>query len=187
MKSKFFVIVLLVLFASMAMAAETYYNRSVEWDDEPGYVLYTSGTILVSDTITATVYYTKAMKIGPFTESYAYATFQVAGTTTGTEDINVIVEYANDPDDTNAIWVLGAGTTDSDLDAVGTTVVLDTIGIVAATAEAKYKTYTWMRYKFVLGQANMAGKIIKFSTKFTKPEGLKARTVGQSAKDTPDS
>lgn len=186
MKVKFLIVaILMLLFTSMLFAAETYYNRTVEVDDEVGFVVYTI-SFAVSDTITATVYYTEAMRIGGLTEAYGYSNFQVAGTTTGVEDINVFIEYADDPDDTNANWVLGIGTTDSDLDAVGTTVVKDTIGIVAGTAEFNYKKYGWMRYKFVLGAANNPSKVMKAATKFIKPEGLKNTNVGRKA-STPDS
>lgn len=188
MKAKFLIIpiiVLMLFFASMAIGAETYYNQTVEVDDSPGYVTY-SISFTVSDTITATVYYSEAMKIGALSEGYGYSNFQVAGTATGTEDINVFIEYADDPEETNTRWALHIGTTDADLDAVGTTTVEDTIGIVANSAEFKYKKYSWMRYKFILGQANHSGKIMKAATKFIKPEGLKDETVGQKA-STPDS
>ena len=187
MKSKFivFMIIAMMFAISSAMAQSTYYNQTVEVDDNPGFTNYTT-SFSVSDTITGTIYYGEAMKIGAFSDAYGYGTFQVAGTTTGTEDVNVFIEYADDPETTNANWVLGVGSTDSDLDAIGTTIVEDTVGIVQGTVSFKYKKFGWMRYKYVLGAANNAGKIIKSSTKFMKPEGLKNTNIGKK-RSTPDS
>lgn len=177
---KILMIALMVMFSTALFAQSTYYNRTVEIDDNPGYTNYTT-SFAVSDTITGTIYYGEAMKIGAFSDAYGYGKYQVAGTTTGVEDVNIFTEYADDPDDTNVNWVLGVGSTDSDLDAVGTTIVEDTVGIVQGTVSFKYKKYGWMRYKYVLGQANAVGKIIKSSTKFMKPEGLKNTNIGKKS------
>ena len=178
-------IVALMLMASIVTGQSTYYNRTIEVDDSPGYVTYTT-SFDIADTATGTIYYTEAFKIGPFSEAYGYAKFQVGNTTTGVEDVNGFIEYANDPDATNATWQLGIGSTDSNQDAIGTTVVHDTIGIVGGTAAVQYKTYAWGRFKFVLGQANADNKTMIGEVKFIKPSGLKNVNCGQKD-STPDS
>jgi len=179
------VFIVALFMETIGFSQETYYNQTVEVSDNPGFVMY-SVSFSVDDTITETVYYSEAMKIGALSDAYGYSNFQVAGTTAGVEDINVFIEYADDPDETNTNWAAHIGTTDSDLDAVGTTTVEDTIGIVQGAAQFKYKKYSWMRYKFVLGQANADGKIMKASTKFMKPAGIADENVGRKA-STPDS
>lgn len=191
MKFKIFVFMVALLMATISFSQETYYNRTVEVDDSPGYVVY-DNTFTVLDTITATVYYSEAFKnINAFsdaTDSVAWSTFEVAGTTTGTEDINVFVEYADDPDETNTRWAARIDSTQSALDAVGTTIVQHKIGLNpnAGNRSFKHNKFPWMRLKYVLGQANNAGKIIKASVKFKKPLGLMNQNIGRKA-STPDS
>ncbi len=91
---------------------------------------------------------------------------------------NFNIEYSLDA----ATWV--AGTTDLDLDAVGTTAVLDTIGQAEKTNEQIYHTYMFIRFKLVPGATVGNGLVLTWSAAFIKPAGLE-RVQVDLVKDTP--
>ena len=138
-----FVLVLLVSF-SISFGVETNYNEAVSPSFQPGKIIY-QGTVTFADSGSGDIYYTQAMLVAPVTYSDALARFICSEV--GTEDVNVIYEYSFD----NVTYF--AGTTPADLDALGTTAVIDTIGTEAGTGQIKHRTAVWMRIKFVAGQA----------------------------------
>jgi len=161
--SKIFMIVALILVGIFAAQAGTTYVQIVDPINRIGKLGY-SGTVTFTDTVVGAIYYTQAFYIGAVNYSDAMARFICSEV--GTEDINVFIEYSVD----GSAWV--AGTTDSDLDAVGTTEVLDTIGIVQGVNELIYHTFFFMRYKFVAGVAVNDGLVLTWVTAFIKPAGL---------------
>ena len=165
-KLKYLFISLLLVF-SLSFAGTTP-DQTVESSDKRPGILYYYGTVTFVDSISGAIYYTQCMYIGSVKEAYGY--IHAVCSEVGTEDVNIFVEYSND----RTTWVVG--TTDPNLDAVGTTEKQDTIGIVNGAAELKYKTYNWMRYKFVTGQA-IDHTILTWGTTFTKPEGLKLKRL----------
>ena len=160
--SKIFIIVALVLVGAFAVQAGTTYVQIVDPINRIGKLAY-SGTVTFTDTVIGATYYTQAFYIGAVNYSDALARFICSEV--GTEDINVFVEYSVD----GLAWV--AGTTDTDLDAVGTTAVLDTIGIVQGVNEVIYHTFFFMRYKFVAGSI-INHTVLTWVTAFIKPAGL---------------
>jgi len=161
--SKLFLTVVLVLIGVFAVQAGSTYVQIVNPINRIGKLAY-SGTVTFVDTVTGATYFTQAFYIGAVNYSDALARFQC--TEVGTEDINVFTEYSVDA----LTWV--DGTTDTDLDAVGVTAVLDTIGHVNGTNEVIYHTFLFMRYKFVAGQAIDTGMVLTYVTAFIKPAGL---------------
>lgn len=161
--SKMFMIVALVLVGVFVVQAGTTYVQIVNPINRIGKLGY-SGTVTFTDTVVGATYYTQAFYIGAVNYSDALARFVCSEV--GVEDINVFVEYSVD----GLAWV--AGTTDNDLDAVGTTAVLDTIGHVNGINEMIYHTFFFMRYKFVAGAAVDDGLILTWVTAFIKPAGL---------------
>lgn len=104
------------------------------------------------------IIYTPFIFIPATTSTYEY--FRViASNATGTEDFNVFFIYTNDPTDDVADAGYALESTDSDLDAVSTTAVYDTLGIVQGTASKNYKIYNWVALKIVNGQAVSASTI----------------------------
>ena len=154
-------LVTIFLFAGLA-SATTYDSLAVTEYDVTGAVTY-SGSWTISDSASGAIYQSKAMLLSPLAGDYGYGYFKCSEV--GTEDINVFFEYSNDL----STWT--AGTTDTDLDAVGTTAVLDTIGYVAAAQEYLYKTRIWFRLKAVVGQ-NMNATTFSWEVSFRKPAGL---------------
>ena len=160
--SKIFMIVVLVLVGVFAVQAGSTYVQIVNPINRIGKLGY-SGTVTFIDTITGATYFTQAFYIGAVNYSDALARFQC--TEVGIEDINILTEYSVD----GLTWV--DGTTDTDLDAVGTTAVLDTIGIVQGINEVIYHTFFFMRYKFVAG-STINHTVLTWITAFIKPAGL---------------
>lgn len=161
-------VVAFVALIIVGVYAGTTANQTVYHPERYGNVYY-NGTVTFADSASGAIYYTQAMLISALNDNYAFANFQCSEA--GTEDVNVFVEYA--PTE-NGPWT--AGTTDSNLDAVGTTLVIDTLGIVAGAAQVKYKAYGWMRFKFVAGQ-NMNSTTLTWGASFKKNSGLEKERV----------
>jgi len=165
MKNLFAVLMILILLFPLAFAAGTDDN-TVNWNMNPGKLHY-YGTVTCSDTASSATYYTQWFYVGACNYSYGYADFDI--NEVGTEDVNVFYEYSNDYTDGKL------DSTDTDLDAVGTTQVYDTIGIANGGADS-FKRYGWMRIKFVLGATNggdgvaTTPEVITWNTHFIIPE-----------------
>lgn len=154
------IVALIVTMAAMFAFATTSANNTVTKVEPWGSIVYSSSISLTLLT-TGDVYYTQAMLIG-LVDKDRYGRIIASCTEVGTEDVNIFLEYSSD----KTTWT--AGTTDTDLDAVGTTVVKDTIGIVQATACDLYKTHCYVRGKIVPGQTITTGSIL--SLKFIFPK-----------------
>lgn len=162
---KSIIVFILVLFVSFGISfgADTTYNEIVVPSFQPGKIIY-QGTVTLSDTTVGGMYYTQAMLIAPVTYSDALARFICSEV--GVEDINVFIEYSYD----NVTYY--AGITPADLDAVGTTAVIDTIGTEEAAAQIKHRTAVWMRFQFVVGQAMDPTSILTWAAMFILPAGV---------------
>ena len=165
---KIFLMAFLLLAFILPVFAGTTYDKAVSIKDPDGKLVY-YGSWVVTDSVSGATYYTQGFYIGATNSSYAMARFIMAAGA-GNEDVNVFVEYSYDA--TN--WI--AGTTDTGLDAVGTTAVIDTIGIRDLLL---YKSALFMRFKFVNG--GTIGSNIKtwtWSCSFIKPDGVIAKNFG---------
>ena len=170
MKSKLFflVIIIMALLSFSVLMAATHYDEDVTVVDRTGILIY-KGTVTFADSASGAIYYTQAMLIGAVNATDGYARYICSEK--GTEDVNVFYEYSMDG--TN--WYVG--TTDANVDAVGTTAVLDTIGIVAGTNEFKFHSAAWYRIKFVAGQA-IGSTTVTWVNSFKKPAGLERVNCG---------
>jgi len=166
-KYSFIVLAILLILAGQSFAGSTYYDQDVSEIQRPGKLLY-YGTVTFSDSGTGTIYYTQAFYIGGVNTAYGLGRFICSEA--GVEDVNVFVEYSMDAE----TWV--AGTTDTDLDAVGTTAVIDTFGLVRGVDQLLYSTWLFMRYEFLAGQA-IGSTTLTWSVAFTKPSGLEYRDL----------
>lgn len=171
-QNKFFILMaIFLMFAFSASQAATTYNETVSKIDVPGALVY-YGTVSIDDTTTGDTFYTQAFMIAGVAGSYGYGSFYCAEA--GTEDVNVFIEYSNDLIN----WT--AGTTDTDVDAVGTTVKSDTIGIVDGNEQYLYKTHIYARLKLVPGQTVNSTTFYYFLS-FRKPAGLERTNLGATA------
>lgn len=167
-KFKIFLMAFLILALILPVFSATHYDKAVSIKDPDGKLVY-YGTWLHADSVSGATYYTQGFFIGATNSSYAMGRF-IMDAGAGAEDVNVFTEYSYDG--TN--WI--AGTTDTGLDAVGTTAVIDTIGI---REPFLYKTALFMRFKFVNGQ--LIGSAIKnwvWSCTFIKPDGVITKNFG---------
>ena len=170
-----FIFVLLVSFG-ISFGVETNYNETVSPSHQPGKLIY-QGNVTFSDSGNGDIYYTQAMLVAPVTYSDGLARFVCSEV--GTEDVNVFIEYSYD----NVTYY--AGITPADLDAVGATAVIDTIGTEEGAAQIKHRTAVWMRFKFVVGQA-MNATTLTWATAFILPAGVVEEDL-YKVKDTPTS
>lgn len=172
-RTNYFIIGLVIIFmiAFSGLQAATTYNETVSKIDVPGALVY-YGTVAIDDTTTGDTFYTQAFMIAGVAGSYGYGSFYCAEA--GTEDVNVFIEYSNDLIN----WI--AGTTDTGVDAVGTTVKSDTIGIVAGNQQYLYKTHIYARLKLVPGQT-MNSTTFYYFLSFRKPAGLERTNLGATA------
>ena len=99
---------------------------------------------------------------------YCYAT------EAGTEDVNPILEYSADDDASNATF--GWATTYADLDATGTTIKSDTLGINAG-AQDGFKFSKWARIKFDGQAGNENSLVMNWYVYLTKKPGAPTRGV----------
>ena len=157
----------MVLISASFVQGTTLSNQTTTSSDPWGVMVY-SATISLSLLTTGDIYYSQAMLIGCADKS-KYSWLDVVCTEVGTEDINVFIEYSNTPS-VAASWV--AGTTDPNLDAVGSTLVRDTIGVVTGTACQKYQSYAYARLKFVPGTTITTGGYLTFRLGLPKIAGL---------------
>ncbi|MCP4371634.1 MAG: hypothetical protein GY797_26460, partial [Deltaproteobacteria bacterium] len=143
MKFKFLstIIIILVMLLSINLTAGTTYDQTVVKVEYPGVLAY-SGSITFVDSASGGIYYTQAMFIGNV-NSAAYGWGFYDCSEVGTEDVNVIYEFSND----RTVWTTGQ--TAADLDALGTTAVLDSIGYEAGATVDDYKAFNWYRIQFV--------------------------------------
>jgi hypothetical protein len=151
-------LLLLVLFQS-ALAVDTFYDSTVTVIDVPGKTIY-HGTCTFDSSASGDIYYTQGVYIGGLNQNNAFGYFICSEV--GVEDVNVFFEYSNDL--TN--WIVG--TTNSGLDAVGTTAKSDTIDVIAGAQDVLYKNNVWMRIKFVAGQ-DIGETQVTYSVGFDKP------------------
>lgn len=160
---KFWMILAALLLVCAPVLADTTAVSFMTEATTKGQIIY-YGSFEVVDSTANSTYYTQAMWVGGCNENNAYGYFVCSEA--GTEDINVFVEYSRD------LITWDAGTTNSALDAVGTTGKFDTLNIVAGAKDLEYWVLPWMRLKLVVGQ-NMNTPIFYWTVTLTKPEGLK--------------
>ena len=106
--------------------------------------------VTVDSVASGDIIYSPAFFVPASTSTYEFFRV-VASNATGTEDFNIFFVYMDDPGE----GIASAGVieaTDSDLDAVGTTAVEDTLGIAQGTVSKKHKFFNWVSIKIVNGQ-----------------------------------
>lgn len=152
-------------------------------DEGFDYVRY-YGTVDMSDDTTGS-HYTQAFLIG--NANAVDGMLQAACSEAGTEDVNVFVEYSHD----RTTWT--AGTTDGDLDALGTTTVNDTLGIAAGVDQILYHNLIWARLHFD-GQTGNGDTTVTWSVSLRKNDivqergrPVKVTAVANKSKLSPDS
>ena len=160
------VLVLLMVFSSLQAA--TNYNETASKAEHYGALVY-SGTVTFTDSSNGDIYYTQKMKVSASNSADGYGRFICSEA--GTEDVNVFIEYSFD----GITWI--TGTTDADLDAVGTTAVVDTLGIVQGVNQILYHMSPYMRFKFVVGQ-NMNSTTLTWNYWMSKNSGVELKSVG---------
>lgn len=161
-------VAVLVLSGFTAILGTTY-NQTVNISEGETTVSY-YGTVDMSADTTGT-WYTQDMYIGDMNESAAYIR-AVASDVTGTEDVNVTVEFSND----RLTW----DTVGDVIDNLNTSVVYDTLSTVAGTALAQYKANRWMRIKFV-GQTGNPSTTLTWYAFLQKNAGASDSRVGRVA------
>ena len=174
----FLILALVFLLGQMftVQAAETNYNEVVNKAEHHGGLVY-YGTVTFADSGNGDAYYTQKMKISASNYADGYARFICSEV--GTEDVNIYTEISHD----GTTWI--ALDTDADLDAVGTTAVVDTIGLEQGTDQLLYHASPYLRFKMEAGQA-MNSTIVTWNYWMSKNAGVEFKAVGGTS-DTPES
>ncbi len=132
-----------------AKAQDIFYNN-----DATSYVL-DAGRFIYKQVITidslasGDIHYSKAVFLPGHVDFIFFRA--VASDNGGTEDFNLFPVYIADPKSAVANFIVEA--TDSDLDAIGTTAVEDTLGYIQGTVSKKKTIYPWLIWKSVNGDA----------------------------------
>jgi len=166
----FLVAALILVMAALPLISQagTTYDQAVSKLDLWGTLVY-KGTVTFTDSASGAIYYTQRMFTGAVNASDGLARFICSEK--GTEDVNVFIEYSVDGEN----WTVG--TTDADVDAVGTTAVTDTVGIVQGVDQYLFHIYPYMRFKFVAGQA-INSTTVTWAVAFRKPAGSELKYLG---------
>lgn len=165
--------ILLLLAAIPAIAGENYNQVVTAKNDAKSGVLEYSWSFTMTDSTGN--YYTKAMRIDGI-ERDKDGTLETVCSEVGTENVDVFAEYSSDL----KTWI--AGTTDADLDALGTTQVSDTVGVSAGIDQKlTFRTLKWMRYKYA-GQSGNQQTTVSGRLTLRKPAQLFKERVSGVAK-----
>ncbi len=148
---KLFLILFMFGFIVQGIAVDSIWNKTVNARHTSGKWHYNI-PMAIDSVASGDINYSQAFWIPSSTSTYEF--MRAVATEVGTEDINIFFQYSSDPTVATASWITES--TDSDLDAIGTTAVQDTIGIVQGTVSKLHKIYGWCRIKAVNGQANTA-------------------------------
>ena len=150
-KSILMLMVLIFSFIQASFAQVSTWNFEVKDRHSSGKFSYNIPMAIVAVANTD-INYSQAFYLPATTDTYIF--MRAVASEVGTEDINLFWQFASDPSVVTASWITEA--TDSDLDAIGTTAVEDSIGIAQGTVSKKHKIYGWCRIKAVNGQAQTA-------------------------------
>ncbi len=164
-------VVLLCASSVFAVATGVTYNTAVSCQEGPvgtGWVMYygVTATTVAADSIGDN--YTQAMWIPFYTESNAYWNMVMYNSATGTEDVDVYVEFSYD----RSTWFVGSQASGKIKDQLTTTMVADTLNIQTGVADNYYKTAPWVRLHFDNQAGNPIGTYATWKLVFRKPTTL---------------
>lgn len=159
--------ILVALALAVQLLAGTTYDHTVK-KDEGAFFLRYYGDVDMSSDATGT-HFTQAFLIG--NANLVDGKIYIVASEAGTEDVDVFLEYSDDRKN----W--SAGTTDSDLNAVGTTAVVDTIGMAAGVDQWLFHNSKWARFKMV-GQAGNGQTTVSWSVTLHKHPDVYKMGVG---------
>lgn len=161
------VIAALFYFAPEPAQAGDTYNQSVQWFEGETFILY-YGTIAFSTDSTGN-FYTRAMDVGEANDAVGSIRAD-ASDVTGTEDINIAIEYSNAPTaeyTTSSIDIL---------DQVTTTAKVDSLG-----DDPQFFQHRWVRLKADGQAGNPAATTLSWWLFVKKRAGAPAKCAGARA------
>ena len=131
------ILFVLLLAYAVAFAGDNYNQTTTVAAEGATYVTYKVTGTMTDQTGN---YYSKGLFIGDLNDQDGYIQVKLSDES-GTEDVNVFLEYSFD----GVTWT--AGTTDSNLDQVGATVVNDTLGIANGVDQILFHNSNLLRVK----------------------------------------
>lgn len=156
-------ILFLVLFSFVSVFAADTTNVAVNKEESPYHVMYYGPATMASDGGTDNCT-TQWMRIDFLDLATNPGTIQIwTGDLVGTEDVNGYIEFSNS--DTSSRFI--ALNTDPDLDAIATTVKIDTV--VVALGKRCYGA-KYMRLKFDGQTGNPHSTVVHWYVTFLKPD-----------------
>ena len=161
MKSKLFLNLCLIIFAALTAlvpAQAQTYDAAVNVVEGSTYIRYT-GAISV-DTTAST--YTQAMLLAEANQGLSFIRASMPDVT-GSEDVNVLIEFSNNLSD----WTAGATTV---IDALDATAVFDSLNFINSTEFLHWKGSIWFRLVFD-GQTGNPSNTVTFDAVLPKNTG----------------
>jgi len=165
-----------IAFNAFSAANGTTYNARtyiMERDAPTTFLCYYGMTATTTAADCVGTHYTQAMFIGDVNDSPCMWRMVAYNSATGTEDIDVFVEYSFNLAD----WFLGSVSSGKIKDALSTTQAADTLNILVGVEDGMYNVAPWMRLKCVGQTGNPIGTYVSYWLSFRKPVGL-PRKVG---------
>lgn len=135
MKFKTLFILIFAMLMMIPAVAQTYDSAANEAEGA-SYIRYTGSAAITTTEST----YTQAMAIGDANQSIGVVKLRLPDVS-GTEDVNVFVEFSNDLQNWTSIST-------AVYDALSTTAIYDSLDTVGGAALLEYKGSTWMRLHF---------------------------------------
>jgi len=153
---------------AIAAATGKTYNTSVSASEIAGpgntWVMYSGVTPTTVATDSIGDFYTKAMWIPEYNNSNCFFDLKCYNSATGTEDMNVYVEYSYD----RTTWFVGAANSGEIYDQLTTTRVSDTLNVIVGSIDTFYRCAPWMRLHFDLQAGNPIGTYANWKLVFRK-------------------
>lgn len=166
----------LVLLAPSVTLATDYEDLQTIPRDYPGMFQYDIDFSDADSALTTDAYFSKWFYTGAGNDSYGWITVRSASDST--QDINVLIQFANETSGGFTSAVLDSATALYIDSLTTTTEVQDTVGIRNGTASIKYGKYAWARIKVVPG-ANLYNLDFSAEVTFRKSSGLADQSVAR--------
>lgn len=166
-------LVAVMLLPSGSTYAGDTYNQAINKVEGDSWILYWGQIAFVTDSIGN--FYTRAFQIGDSNVIDGMMTLSIANVT-GTEDVNVTLQYSKDKTTGN----FTDGLSDSDLDQVQTTVIDDTVGTADGVVDKKFHGNLLCRIKADGQTSNPELTVLKYWVFLRKNDGASKKNLGRS-------
>lgn len=174
LRNIFSVLIILVFMVTLGYSADQY-NQTVKVYESPTHVVY-YGTIIFTASNLEDNWYTQAMPILDLQGDAGFV-WAVCSDVTGTEDVNILIQYS--PDRTN--WTTSSLNSGVIIDQVQTTMKGDTLSTYTGVRDTYFPGARWMRLN-ADGQASNVATTVSWYIVLKKTEAFEFKGFRKDAK-----